>query len=211
MHSRACDAIWCWWSPAWARTDCWGQKPCNLVCLINSISVRDNCGLTDSQHYNYISNDRRSRHPLTPGDHWCCLRIVNSWPLMIRTPAGVSLGWCLLVEPDKDITENYGVLVGRTLADASDWSTNVLINPGSDVVVLPSFSFVGNLVPVSVVSIALLTWKRLSRVLTPPWEMRDELHSGTFYINTSTFFPSPGEPVTGRTMAVQHDIETNSA
>ena len=66
-------------------------------------------------------------------------------PVTIRTPAGVSPGRCLLVEPDVDITENYGVLVGRTLVDASDWSANVLlINPGSDVVVLPSFSFVGN-------------------------------------------------------------------
>ena len=53
-----------------------------------------------------------------------------------------------------DITESYGVLVGRTLADATDWSASVLlINPGSDMVVLPLFSCVGNLVPVSAVSV----------------------------------------------------------
>ena len=47
-----------------------------------------------------------------------------------------------------DIMESYGVLVGRTLVDASDWSASVLlINLGSDMVVLPSFS-------VSAVSVA---------------------------------------------------------
>ena len=46
-----------------------------------------------------------------------------------------------IIEPDFDITENYGVLVGRTLVDTSDWSASVLlINPGS--VVFPSFSCV---------------------------------------------------------------------
>ena len=39
--------------------------------------------------------------------------------------------------------------------DASTWSASVLlINPGSEMVVLPSFSCVCNLVPVSVVLVA---------------------------------------------------------
>ena len=41
-------------------------------------------------------------------------------PVTIHTPVGVSPGRCLLVDPDVDITENYGVLVGRTLVDASE-------------------------------------------------------------------------------------------
>ena len=37
--------------------------------------------------------------------------------------------------------EEYGVLVGRTLVDASIWSANVLmVNPSSEVVDLPSFT-----------------------------------------------------------------------
>ena len=39
---------------------------------------------------------------------------------------------------------------GRTLVDTSNWSAKVLvINPGPDVVVLPPFSCVGNVVQVS--------------------------------------------------------------
>ena len=51
--------------------------------------------------------------------------------------------------------EDYGVLVGRTLVDASSWSARVLmVNPSSEVVVLPSFSCVGYLVQVSAVLVA---------------------------------------------------------
>ena len=83
-------------------------------------------------------------------------------PVSIRSPSGIRLGRCTLIEPKMDITENYGVLVGRTLVDASEWSASVLLdNSNSDVVVLPSFSCVGDLVPVSAVSVAR------SAVVTP--------------------------------------------
>ena len=50
-----------------------------------------------------------------------------------------------MIEPDSDITESYGVLVGRTLVDMSNWYASVLlINLGSDAMVLPSFSCVGD-------------------------------------------------------------------
>ena len=46
--------------------------------------------------------------------------------------------------------EDYGVLV-----DASSWSARVLmVNPSSEVVVLPSFLCVWYLIPVSAVSVA---------------------------------------------------------
>ena len=76
-------------------------------------------------------------------------------PVSVRSPAGIRPGPCSLMEPCMTLTEDYGVLVGRTLVDASSWSTSVLlVNPSSEVVVLPSFSCVGNLVPVSAVSVA---------------------------------------------------------
>ena len=109
------------------------------------------------------------------------------------------------------------------LVDASEWSASVpLVNPGSDVVVLPSFSCVRDLVPVSVISVAR------SAVVTPgvgrtlPEHMEDivtDSHPSLGVEGRATLrdilhqyahvFPAPGEPVTGRTTTVQHDIETN--
>ena len=109
----------------------------------------------------------------------------------ICSSSGVRPGRCSLIEPQLPMTEDYGVLVGRTLVDASEWSASVLlVNPGSDVVVLPSFSCVGDLVPASVVSVARSTvgspgvgpsrstWKILWRVLIFPWEWRGGQRSG---------------------------------
>ena len=59
-------------------------------------------------------------------------------PVSIRSLAGIPPGHCSLIEPDMTITENYGVLVGRTLVDTSNLSAEVLlINPGSGVVSVP--------------------------------------------------------------------------
>ena len=59
-----------------------------------------------------------------------------------------------MIELDSTITENYAVLVGRTLVDTSNWSAKVLvINPSSDVVVLPPLSCVG------------VVWSRCLRLL----------------------------------------------
>ena len=61
--------------------------------------------------------------------------------MSIRSPSGIQPGWCSLIESKIAITKSYGVLVGRILVDASEWSASVLlVNPGSDVVVLLSFS-----------------------------------------------------------------------
>ena len=60
-----------------------------------------------------------------------------------------------MIKPDSTITESYGVLVGRTLVNMSNWSAKVLvINPGSDIVVLPPSSCVGSVMQVSAVTIA---------------------------------------------------------
>ena len=88
--------------------------------------------------------------------------------------------------------------------------------------VLPSFSCVGDLVPVSAVSVArsAVVPPGVSRPIPEHLEdivvgshpslgaegwatLRNVLHQ---YAHV---FPAPGEPVTGRTTTVQHDIETN--
>ena len=60
------------------------------------------------------------------------------------------------MEPSRSLTEEYGVVVVHTLVDASSQSASVLmIDPNAEDIVLPSFTCVGNLVPVSAVSVAL--------------------------------------------------------
>ena len=52
---------------------------------------------------------------------------------------------CVLVEPARQLIEEYGILVGHTLVDASSGSGSVLIvNPNEEVVVLPGLTFIGN-------------------------------------------------------------------
>ena len=52
--------------------------------------------------------------------------------------------------------EEYGVIVGHTLVDASSRLAIVLmVNPNAEEVVLPSFTCVGKLVPVPAISVAL--------------------------------------------------------
>ena len=68
---------------------------------------------------------------------------------------GGHLGSCELIVPNRDLTEEFGVVVGHTLVDTSTPSANVLIvNPNAEEVVLPCGSRVGRLVPVSAVLVA---------------------------------------------------------
>ena len=77
-------------------------------------------------------------------------------PVSVRSPLGIRSGPCSLMEPCMDLTEDYGVLMGRILVDASSWSASVLmVNHSADVIVLP-FACVGNLVLVSAVSVSLV-------------------------------------------------------
>ena len=77
-------------------------------------------------------------------------------PISVWSPSGIRPGSCSLVEPSGRVAEDYGVVVGRTLVDASSWSVGVLmVNPNAEEIVLPSFTCVGDLVPVSAVSVAL--------------------------------------------------------
>ena len=92
--------------------------------------------------------------------------------------------------------EDYSVLVGRTLVDASKWYASVLLaNPSSEVVVLPSFSGVGELVPVSAVSVArsAMTLLRVNRTL--PVNLED-IVAGSY--------PSLGSEGRARLRAILH-------
>ena len=51
-------------------------------------------------------------------------------PVSIRPSSIIQPGRCSLIEPQIALTEDNGVLVGRTLVDASQWSASVLlVNP----------------------------------------------------------------------------------
>ena len=63
---------------------------------------------------------------------------------------GGQLGSCALI-----VTEEFGVVVGHTLVDASTSSANVLIiNPNAEEVVLPCRTSIGQLVLISAMSVA---------------------------------------------------------
>ena len=69
-------------------------------------------------------------------------------PVSVRSSLGIRPGLCSLMESCTDLTEDYGVLVGRTLVDASSWSASVLmVNPSSDVIHTTLFLVCGELGP----------------------------------------------------------------
>ena len=120
-----------------------------------------------------------------------------------------------------DLTEDYGVIVGRTLVNASTWSASVLILMVADVNVLPCFACVGNLVPVTAVSVALAEPvlpgeecgtlpDHLVDIVTGSHPSLGEAGRNILH-QYAHAFPAPGEPVTGHTTSVQHEILTSDA
>ena len=70
--------------------------------------------------------------------------------------SGIRPHGCALVKPARCLVEEYGVVVGHTLVDASSGSGSVLIaNPNAEVVVLPGLTLIGKLVPVVAISVAI--------------------------------------------------------
>ena len=65
--------------------------------------------------------------------------------------SGVRPNGCALVEPSRRLSEEYGVIVGNTSCSGSV----LIVNPNAEVVVLPSFTCIGKLVPVAVILVAL--------------------------------------------------------
>ena len=139
---------------------------------------------------------------------------------------GEQLGSCALIDPNWELTEEFGVMVGHTLVDATSPSANVLmINMSEEEVVLPIGSLIGTLVPVLSVSVA----RSMECVpSTETAELPDYLEDIVRGSHTSLgdsgrqllrdllhkyehVFPAPGEPVTGRSKTVLHEIEINDA
>ena len=121
---------------------------------------------------------------------------------------------CVLIEPARQLIEEYGILVGHTLVDASSGSGSVLIvNPNE---VLPGLTFIVKLVPVAAISVAM-------EDTIPPVHDSDELpeyleeivkgsHPSLgepgrqllrdLLLRYRHVLPAPGESVTGRTSTV---------
>ena len=126
---------------------------------------------------------------------------------------GGHLGTCALINPNRDLTEVFGVVVGHTLVDASTPSASVLIiNPNAEEVVLPCGSRIGNLVPVSAVSVARSELRLPTKTTTVLPDYLEDIVKGSHTSLRDTgrqslrellhryehVFPAPGEPVTGR-------------
>ena len=139
---------------------------------------------------------------------------------------GGQLGSCALIVPDRDLTEEFGVVVGHILGDASTSSANALmINPNAEEVVLPCRTRIGQLVPISAVSVAQSELRLPTNTAVVLPEYLEDIVEGS-HISLGDAgrqslcellhryehgFPAPGEPVTGRTKSVQHEIVTKDA
>ena len=147
--------------------------------------------------------------------------IVAQFSVTVVRPNG-----CALVEPSRILMEEYGIVVGHMLVDASSCSGSVLIvNPNAEVVVLPSFTCIGKLVPVAAISVALEDPGYPSKRLAALPDYLEEIDAGSqlslgdagrqllrdLLFRCINVFPAPREPVTGRTTSVQHDIITSDA
>ena len=140
--------------------------------------------------------------------------------------SGIRPDGCGLVEPARHLMEEYGVVVGHTLVDALSGLGSVLnVNPNAKVVVLPGLTFIGKLVPVAAISVAIDdTGPHVNGPDELP-EYLEEIVQGShpslgepgrqllrdLLLRYRHVFPAPGEPVNGRTLTVQHDIITTDA
>ena len=140
--------------------------------------------------------------------------------------SGVRPNCCALFEPSRTLMEEYGVIVGHTLVDASTRSASVLmVNPNAEKVVLPSFTCVGKLVSVSAISVALADPGLPNEEHATLPEHLEEIVMGShpslgdsgrqllrdLLYRYRHVFPAPREPVTGRKTSVQHEILTSDA
>ena len=136
---------------------------------------------------------------------------------------GGQLGTCALINPNRDLTDDFGV-IASTLVDATTPSANVLIiNPNAEEVVLPCGAHIGDLVPVLAVSVARSDLQRpIKRTAVLPDYLEDIIQGSHPSLGDTGrqslrdllhryehVFPAHGEPVTGRSKSVQHEIETN--
>ena len=167
--------------------DCWVLKPCNCV-LPYQLDLRTGQLWVVGQSTLQLQQQRLApdvkaflkTSVVLPPDSEIIV------PVSVRSPSGIRPGSCALVEPSRESTEYYGIVVGRTLVDASSWSAGLLmVNPNAEEIVLPGFTFVGSGVGGFGGTGSHPSLGESGRSL-----LRDLLHRYRYV------FPAPGEPVT---------------
>ena len=141
----------------------------------------------------------------------------------VRTTGGRALPSSGLLEGLTLFAEETGLIVGRTLVDPSGWKVPVLVsNFGQETVVVNPFTEVGMIAQVTAIqSVTDDRAQRRGATGELPHHLRDlvDQTSGDLdgdqrrrlaevLLEYADIFPVPGDPLTGHTDAVEHDINT---
>ena len=141
----------------------------------------------------------------------------------VRTTGGRALPSSGLLEGLTLFAEETGLIVGRTLVDPSGWKVPVLVsNFSQETVVVNPFTEVGMIAQVTAIQSVTDDRLRLRSVTRElPHHLRDlvDQTSGDLdgdqrrqlaevLLEYADIFPVPGDPLTGHTDAVEHDINT---
>ena len=141
----------------------------------------------------------------------------------VRTTGGRALPSSGLLEGLTLFAEETGLIVGRTLVDPSGWKVPVLVsNFSQETVVVNPFSEVGMITQVTAIqSVADDRIRPRGMTGELPHHLRDlvDQTSGDLdgdqrrqlaevLLEYADIFPVPGDPLTGHTDAVEHDINT---
>ena len=125
---------------------------------------------------------------------------------------------CVVPKEDQNSKPTEGVT-----SPAPDGSV-LIVNPNAEVVVLPVLTLIGKLVPVAAISVAIEDTGPPNDGPAALPEYLEEIVKGShpslsdagrqllrnLLFRYRHVFPAPGEPVTGRTMTVQHIITTDA-
>jgi len=131
---------------------------------------------------------------------------------------GPSVG---VVEGLTEFTLDHKLVVGRSMVDAggSNWSVPILVvNSNSHTVTIPAWTRVAKIAPVVSIQ-AVRSSSEISCLPPMPSHVEDmllsddltpeqRLRARNMLAQFGDVFPVPGEPITGHTDAVQHDIDT---
>ena len=141
----------------------------------------------------------------------------------VRTTGGRALPSSGLLEGLTLFAEDTGLIVGRTLVDPSGWKVPVLVsNFGQETVVVNPFTEVGMITQVTAIQSVVDNGIRHQGVAGElPYHLQDlvDQTSGDLdgdrrrrlaevLLEYADIFPVPGDPLTGHTEAVEHDINT---
>ena len=141
----------------------------------------------------------------------------------VRTTGGRALPSSDLLEGLTLFAEDTGLIVGRTLVDPSKWKVPVLVsNFGQETVVVNPFTEVGMITQVTAIqSVAEDEIRSKGATGELPYHLQDLIVQTSGDLDASQrhrlakvlleyadIFPVPGDPLTGHTDAVEHDINT---